>query len=40
MYATQVMIGMTLLRIVLPVVALLALGELANRQQRGNFYTK
>jgi hypothetical protein len=36
MYATQVMIGMTFLRIVLPVAALLAIGEWVNRRRRGS----
>jgi hypothetical protein len=40
MYATQVMIGMTFLRIILPVAALLAIGEWANRYGRGSFYRK
>ena len=34
MYATQVMIGMTFLRVILPVAALLVLGEWANKQSR------
>jgi hypothetical protein len=34
MYATQVMIGMTFLRVILPVAALLVIGEWANRHGR------
>ena len=34
MYATQVMIGMTFLRIILPVATLLIIGEWANRYGR------
>jgi hypothetical protein len=40
MYATQVMIGMTILRIILPVAVLLAIGEWANRRNRGSSSTK
>jgi hypothetical protein len=40
MYATQVMIGMAFLRIILPVAALLVIGEWANRYGRGSFYRK
>ena len=35
MYATQVMIGMTFLRIILPVAALLAIGEWEKSRDRG-----
>lgn len=40
MYATEVMIGMTFLRIILPVAALLAIGEWANRHGRGILHGK
>lgn len=40
MYATQVMIGMTFLRIILPIAALLTFGEWASRHARGSFHTK
>ena len=37
MYATQVLIGMTFLRIILPIAVLLVIGEWANRHARGSF---
>ena len=40
MYATEVMIGMTFLRFILPVAVLLAIGEWANRFGRGSYYRK
>ena len=40
MFQTEVLIGLTILRIILPVAALLAAGEWAQRYARGGFRTR